>query len=75
MTRPVSETNPDSLEDGSIDAGLHLLLLVTPRGVTRTQEEIAEACGCTSKYISYLERQAMKKLRRAFQARMLRGEI
>ncbi len=52
------------MEDGSIDAGLELLSRATPRGMIRTQEEIAYACGCSRGYIWAVEREALKKLRR-----------
>jgi transcriptional regulator len=51
------------LQDGGIDAGLHLLSLVIPRGVELSQEEIAFVCGCTRSNISNIERRAMDKLR------------
>lgn len=52
--------------DGSIDAGLLLLSLVTPRGKERTLREIAEACGVRHQTIYHIEQQAIKKLRKAF---------
>ena len=54
------------MEDGSIDAGLDLLCAVTPRGVVRTLDEIAHACGCSRGNIWLLEQSALKKLRRQF---------
>jgi transcriptional regulator len=60
------------LRDGSVDAGLFLLLAVTPRGVTWTQEEIATACGCSIQNIQYLERRAMEKIRRAVSRQQFR---
>jgi hypothetical protein len=48
----VSNAHQESeVRDGSIDAGLLLLEAITPYGVTRTQEEIAAACGCSRSYI------------------------
>jgi transcriptional regulator len=55
-TRPKSEPR-------DIDAALARLLAETPRGVTLTQEQIADACGCTKGYIWLVEKEAMKKLR------------
>lgn len=49
--------------DGSIDAGLMLLLAVTPPGFEWTQQDIATACGCTKGYIWLVEKEAMRKLR------------
>lgn len=57
------------LRDGTIDAGLHLLAAITPRGHVRTQAEIAQACGCSTGYIFNLEKNAKKKLREAFERR------
>lgn len=59
------------LDDGGVDAGLSLLELAIPAGVELTQAEIAYVCGCSRAYIYYLERKAMKKLRRAFERRGL----
>lgn len=59
-------TQLDEMEDGSIDAGLHILASITPRGVTRSYMEIAEACGCSDKNISLYYYNAIKKLREAF---------
>lgn len=63
------------LIDGGVDAGLHLLALVTPRGVEWTQEEIAYVCGCSKGYIYLLEKTAMQKLRRVCEARKLRERV
>jgi DNA-binding XRE family transcriptional regulator len=58
--------SPESgLSDGSVDAGLAVLLAVTPRGVTYTQEEIAFVCGCSRANIYSIEKRAMQKLKRA----------
>ncbi|MFL6284485.1 MAG: hypothetical protein ACJ74Q_15175 [Pyrinomonadaceae bacterium] len=54
---------PDQLQDGSFEAGLYLLSLVTPRGVELTVEEIAEVCGCSKGKIWRIELNAMKKLK------------
>jgi len=59
-------------KDGSIDAGLLMLSLVTPRGVCLTQEEIAFVCGCSRGNIWLIEKQAMEKLRSAGRAELLR---
>jgi DNA-directed RNA polymerase sigma subunit (sigma70/sigma32) len=56
---------PTELQDGSIDAGLHLLAALTPRGVERTQAEIAFVCGCSMQNIQQIERRALRKIRAA----------
>jgi hypothetical protein len=58
------------LQDGSVDAGLFLLSLVTPRGQIRTQKEIAEVCGCSDRMIYKIERRALKKLKEQFTERI-----
>jgi hypothetical protein len=58
-----------SLRDGGIDAGLLLLSLVTPRGVTRTLDEIAFVCGCTKNNIYLIEKRALKKMRNPVRSR------
>lgn len=55
--------------DGSIDAGLHVLSLVTPRGVELTHEEIAYVCGCSRGLIWSYEKRAMQKIRRILKNR------
>ena len=50
--------------NNAIDIALARLLEETPRGKELTQEEIADACGCSRQYIYALEQRAMKKLRR-----------
>lgn len=55
------------LRDGSIDAGLSVLLELTPRGDGWTQAEIAIVCGCSKGYIYYLERRGMEKLKTRFE--------
>jgi hypothetical protein len=67
------QTTLAEVEDGSIDAGLLLLGMVTPRGVTWTQDEIAKACGCSRAYIYLLETSAREKLRREFERRGFRA--
>lgn len=59
-------------KDGSVEAGLLLLSLVTPRGVCRTQEEIAFVCGCSRGNIWDIEKRAMRKLRSGARAELLR---
>lgn len=49
--------------DGSFDAGLLVLSLVTPRGTERSQTEIAEVCGVTQQAIQYIESRAIRKIR------------
>lgn len=53
----------ESPPDGSIDAGLLLLALTTPRGIQYTQGEIAEVCGCSKSLIFHIEQRALAKLR------------
>lgn len=62
-------TRPRKLDDRSIDDGLDRLLAETPPGQTRSLQEIAAACGCSRQNISYIERQAIKKLRAALESR------
>lgn len=59
----------EDLRDGSIDAGLFVLLMVTPRGCTWTQQEIADVCGCSRNLIWYYEQRAMSKLRKCDELR------
>jgi hypothetical protein len=54
----------DEAQDGSIEAGLLLLSMVTPRGVELTQTEIAHVCGCSRGLIYLIEKSAVHKLRR-----------
>jgi transposase-like protein len=58
--------------DGSIDAGIHLLYLATPRGVTRTTQEIADVAGCNKNNIWLIEKRALKKLEIALAKRGLK---
>jgi hypothetical protein len=55
--------------DGSIDAGLFVLSLVTPRGVELTQGEIAFVCGCSKGLIYWIEKSAKRKLALALKRR------
>lgn len=48
----------------SIDERLAELLARSPRGVCYTQQEIADAVGCSRAFIWYLEQQALRKMRR-----------
>jgi len=57
--------------DGSIDAGLLMLLLITPRGVVRTYHEIATACGCSHTAIQKIEARALRKLQQGDKGRKL----
>lgn len=59
------------ISDGSVDAGLVALELMTPRGMERTQEEIAFVCGCSRQMIQKIERRALKKLLRALQQKRI----
>jgi hypothetical protein len=52
-----------NMVDGSVDAGLALLSAQTPYGFERTQEEIAQACGCSMQNIQHIERSALLKIR------------
>lgn len=61
--------------DGSIDAGLLLLEIITRPGETWTQEEIAIACGCSKGYIWLIEKTAMEKMRRRFLSLRAEGRI
>jgi hypothetical protein len=54
----------EEVRDGSIEAGLLLLSMVTPRGVELTQTEIAFVCGCSRGLIYLIEKAATRKLRR-----------
>lgn len=63
------------LKDGSIDAGLYLLCLATPRGIERSQKEIAFVCGCTMQNIQAIEYKALRKLRAAFNDLRSQGTI
>lgn len=51
------------ITDGSIDAGLLLLSLATPRGITRTLDDIAYVCGCSRSHIEQIQINAIKRLR------------
>ena len=63
---------PEELpEDGSIDAGLLLLELVTPAGSTRSLGEIAIACGIRKQKVYYIEQCALRKIRTEFAKRGL----
>lgn len=57
--------------DGSIDAGLLLLNAVRAPGAVLTQQEIADACGCSRGYIYLLEKQALEKIRQHLEKRGL----
>jgi hypothetical protein len=52
-------------EDGSFDAGLLALAMVAEPNEQFSLEAIAEVCGCSYEWIRLLERQALRKLRRA----------
>lgn len=59
------------IRDGSVDAGLLVLSLVSPRGVEWTQQEIAFVCGCSAQNIQDIEYRAMRKIRHELQQRGL----
>lgn len=46
-----------------LDAGLNLLHATTPRGVSLSARQIAEACGVSRQAIEQIEQKAMRKLR------------
>jgi hypothetical protein len=65
--------NSNQVADGSIDAGLMLLLYARkPDGGVWSHREIASVCGCSRALINYYEQAALKKLRRAFEKRGIR---
>lgn len=70
-TRAQKETLKEKMVDGGIDAGLFLLSLATPYGVTRTLEEIAEVCGCSRENIRHIEERALAKLGKGLRAQAL----
>ncbi len=45
-----------------IDLALSIICIVSERGQTLTQYEIARLCGCSRNYIHIIERRALKKL-------------
>jgi len=49
--------------------------MITPRGETWTQEDIAKICGCSRGYIWLLEKQARAKMRQRFQELRDQGDI
>jgi hypothetical protein len=61
--------------DGSVDAGLLMLLALTPRGMTRTHEEIAFVCGCSKGYIWHVEKRARLKMRKEFERLRREGKL
>lgn len=68
--KPTRRCLGNDLRDGSIDAGLVVLLAVTPRGHTWTQQEIADVCGCARGLIWNIEDRAMKKLKKAYERQL-----
>lgn len=58
--------------DGSVDAGLILLMSVGPPGRCWSQEEIAQVCGCSRTMIWQLENRALQKLRRPYVVKKLK---
>lgn len=73
MKPPSADNNLPA--DGSIDAGLLVLEMITPRGETWTQEDIATVCGCSRGYIWLLEKQARAKIKKRFQELRSKGDI
>lgn len=63
------------ITDGSIDAGLLLLSLATPRGITQTLDDIAYVCGCSRSFIGQIETDAIRKLRQSNAVSKLRDFI
>lgn len=74
MANPALNEN-DLPADGTIDAGLLVLEMITPRGETWTQEDIAHVCGCSRGYIWLLEKQARAKMRQRLQELRENGDI
>jgi transcriptional regulator len=68
------ENNQRIPADGTIDAGLLVLEMITPHGETWTQQDIADACGCSRGYIWLLEKQARAKMRLRLQELRERGD-
>lgn len=62
------------IKDGSVEAGLLLLLQATPRGIERTQAEIAFVCGCSLQNIQAIEHRALKKIKAEFERRRIYNE-
>ncbi|MEN3329105.1 MAG: hypothetical protein V7638_3912 [Acidobacteriota bacterium] len=66
---------PESITDGSIDAGLILLAEISPPGKQWSQAEIAEACGCSRGQIWSIESRALAKLRKRLERLRHEGRI
>lgn len=62
------KSKPFDLTDGGIDVGLSMLI-TRPNTHTINTKDIAFVCGCSRKYIEQLQRNAIAKLRKAFQER------
>lgn len=75
MAARTSHNQSDLPADGTIDAGLLVLEMITPHGQTWTQEDIATICGCSRGYIWLLEKQARAKMRRRLQELRDQGDI
>lgn len=75
MSKHDSQIDLKRIEDGSVDAGLLLLELATPRGVERTQDEIAFVCGCSKQNIQGIEYRALKKIKAEFERRKSQGHF
>lgn len=54
----------ENIEDGSIDAGLLMLGMVTKEGQKRTAQEIADVCGVSDQTILNIQHKALAKMRR-----------
>jgi hypothetical protein len=62
-------TDDEQMTDGSLDAGLTLLLAATPPGVERTHAEIAFVCGCNHQDIWHIENRAKRKIKAELERR------
>lgn len=61
----------EEIEDGGIDAGLVMLEAIYPDGAELSLREIAEICGCRWQNIWYIEKQALKKMKKELEARRI----
>jgi hypothetical protein len=60
-------------EDGSIEAGLWCLMMISQPNEEWTLEAIAEACGVSFQAIHQIEQNALRKLRKELSRRKLTG--
>jgi hypothetical protein len=66
------EDFPD-YEDGSIEAGLWMLAMISHPNEEWTLEAIAEACGVSFQAIHQIEQKALSKMRKELSRRKLTG--